>query len=722
MASRRDQYGAATTNGRMGVVPEGLVDDLRRGERDAFVRFYELFRRPIHDLVRRLTDGDAEAVTHEVFLSAYRQVLLHDGAVELRPLIYHTAIRACAAHPEGSEGRPTRRNDEASSPAPAATERLSAHFELALSALTVDHSLALLLHDVHGLRPDEMAHVLEVPEDAVNGLLFRAREEFRRAFREQSGDENRSSCRIAEQAAIGAVGRGLSADDRRKLREHAVYCRPCRKTMRTWEDRAVGLALFLPFAPLPESLNVVPVFGTPLAGYATGTKSAASPAAARSVGAAGAIGGLRRALRKTGALVTSKAAAYALALVCVAASAGVIAYVTQHDWTQIVRVREIVSGPVRVLPGRNEDTTPSVGTGARPANDSSSSAPAAGPSAQPATVAVTTVPAAAGSGGDSGMGGGETGGAAGGSTGGGNSPSGGGDPAGGGASGGETAGEDQPGGGGETADDDDPGGGGAPVDPATDTGPPGGSTTIPSTEPTTDEPPSVDPPSVDPPIVDPPSDDPPSEDPPGDDPPSDDPQSDDPPSDDPPSDDPPSDDPPSDDPPSDDPSSDDPPSDDPPSDDPPSVDPPIVDPPCDDPPCDDPRGKDPEDDPDGGRGEQDDGAPDDGGSGNWKDMQNDADHGTANDQSRSQDQTDEPRQNSSDACGGADGPSPGCSEPQQTAAVEPPQPAPAEQTQPPAGEQSSPPAADQSVEPAAVQDVPPTGDVQLEQPGGSQST
>ena len=42
--------------------------------------------------------GDAAAITHEVFVRAYRKILLHNGAIDLRPWVYGVALDTCREH------------------------------------------------------------------------------------------------------------------------------------------------------------------------------------------------------------------------------------------------------------------------------------------------------------------------------------------------------------------------------------------------------------------------------------------------------------------------------------------------------------------------------------------------------------------------------------------------------------------------------------------------
>ncbi len=309
----------------MPVHSDSLLQELRRGEREGFACYFELYRASVYDLARRMLQDDeaAAAATVEVFTRAYRDVLLHDDGAGLRALTCRATLQVCRERlvEEKTDGGAA---SAAATPAVAiAADRreetdLGRRFGQVLETLPFRFQAALLIHDVAGLRPGELAAVFGVTEEAAAALLFRAREEFRRAFEELSATRSTTRCRLAEQAAAGAVGRSLSADEVRRLDEHATYCRPCRRTMKEWGGRAIGLALFLEAAPLPPALETTPVFGSavPIAG---------------ALGAAAGYGLVRRALGQTGRILKSRAAAYALAAACLALSIGIVTQLPQGD-------------------------------------------------------------------------------------------------------------------------------------------------------------------------------------------------------------------------------------------------------------------------------------------------------------------------------------------------------------------------------------------------------
>ena len=126
--------------------PDALLRELRRGERDAFVRYFELFRSPVYGFTRRLLDDDAAAVaaTTETFAVVFRRAVLDEGAADLQALTYRCALDACVVRAEAG-GVPRRPASE--------TNR---RFEAALESLDLRRRAALLLHDV--ARPGRRRH------------------------------------------------------------------------------------------------------------------------------------------------------------------------------------------------------------------------------------------------------------------------------------------------------------------------------------------------------------------------------------------------------------------------------------------------------------------------------------------------------------------------------------------------------------------------------------
>lgn len=287
------------------------------------MRYFERFRAPVYAFVLPLLDDEAvaAAVTTETLTAAFRRAILDEDEADLEALTYRCAFNACVSRegarvatappappPLWAADRPparSRRKTADRAPAGAGNESL----RTALASLDLQRRAALLLHDLTGLSATRIALVFGMPGQSAATLLFRAREEFKAAFESGSPRAGRGRCRQADQALAMAVGTGMADDELRRLRDHAAYCGPCRRALRSWGSAPVGLAAVFPEAPLPQALAAPPIFGC-------GASEVAAPAPA------GVVVALRR-VRRT---VRGRAFAYVVAAACLALAAGVLAH------------------------------------------------------------------------------------------------------------------------------------------------------------------------------------------------------------------------------------------------------------------------------------------------------------------------------------------------------------------------------------------------------------
>ena len=297
---------------------DDLLHPLREGDRDAFVRYFRLFRASVYHFARRLLRDDAAAAdaTRDALTAAFRHAILDDEITDLEVLTFRCALDACEARPgpapaipEGERpGSPGAPRGIGGPEEDAARQR----FETALDALEPRQRAALLLHDLQGMDVARSAAVLRLGTEAAGALLFRAREEFREALHGPPGYGDGRKCRQAEEALAGAVGLGLDDDGLARLQRHAGYCRPCRKVMKTWTAAGVGLAAVLMPPPLPEALAAAPVFGD-VDGPVPGTGW-------------GRPGVLLLPLARVGRALKGRAAAWVVAAACLALAGGLVVH------------------------------------------------------------------------------------------------------------------------------------------------------------------------------------------------------------------------------------------------------------------------------------------------------------------------------------------------------------------------------------------------------------
>ncbi len=169
-----------------------LVARARDGDTRAFEALVCRYQRPVYRMALRMLGGgaDAEDVTQEVFVTAWRQLpgIREDAAI--RTWLYRAATNRClnllrAQRPS----RPLEAGAAASadrSPSPeerAETADALEALRAALDQLTPAQRSAWLLRQIEGLSYAEIADILQTTPQAVRGRLSRARAELAEAMK-----------------------------------------------------------------------------------------------------------------------------------------------------------------------------------------------------------------------------------------------------------------------------------------------------------------------------------------------------------------------------------------------------------------------------------------------------------------------------------------------------------------------------------------------------------
>ena len=183
-----------------------LVRGLRAGRRDAFERLYGEYHAPIYNLCARVLGDREEAkdVTQDVFIKAFHQLPATDAeSFGLRPWLYRVATNACF-----NQLRSRRHIDDGGDAGLAQAASGVDEFERAQTVALVERSLgemneryrtALVLKDLQGLPPEEIAEVMEVSRANADVLVHRARASFKTVFSRLAGSD------AAAPAALGLV-------------------------------------------------------------------------------------------------------------------------------------------------------------------------------------------------------------------------------------------------------------------------------------------------------------------------------------------------------------------------------------------------------------------------------------------------------------------------------------------------------------------------------------
>jgi RNA polymerase sigma-70 factor, ECF subfamily len=183
-----------------------LVRGLRAGRRDAFERLYSEYHAPIYNLCARVLGDREEAkdVTQDVFIKAFDQLPATDAeSFGLRPWLYRVAANACfnrlRSRRHLDDGGDTGLAQAASGVDEFERAQIVALVEQSLGEMNERYRTALVLKDLQGLPPEEIAEVMEVSRANADVLVHRARASFKTVFARLAGAD------AAAPAALGLV-------------------------------------------------------------------------------------------------------------------------------------------------------------------------------------------------------------------------------------------------------------------------------------------------------------------------------------------------------------------------------------------------------------------------------------------------------------------------------------------------------------------------------------
>ncbi|WP_028935112.1 RNA polymerase sigma factor [Pseudonocardia spinosispora] len=166
-----------------------LVVRAREGDLTAFEALVARYQKRIYQLALRMTRdrADAEDVTQEVFLTAWRRLPEIQQEAAFSGWLYTTATNRCLTllrkrrpitaldeqdtHGEPAWTAPLGQDPQRSAQTMAQLEALSE----ALGQLTAAQRAVWLLREAHGRSYDEIARTMDTTPDSVRGRLSRAR-------------------------------------------------------------------------------------------------------------------------------------------------------------------------------------------------------------------------------------------------------------------------------------------------------------------------------------------------------------------------------------------------------------------------------------------------------------------------------------------------------------------------------------------------------------------
>lgn len=176
-------------------VDQQLVERVQRGDKHAFDLLVSKYQRRLGRLISRFVRdaGEAEDVTQEAFIKAYRALPGFRGESAFYTWLYRIGINTAKNHLLSNKRRPPTStvfdSDDAESFDDAAllhevstpeNELMSKQVvdvvQASLQQLPEDLRSALTLREIEGLSYEEIAEVMNCPVGTVRSRIFRARE------------------------------------------------------------------------------------------------------------------------------------------------------------------------------------------------------------------------------------------------------------------------------------------------------------------------------------------------------------------------------------------------------------------------------------------------------------------------------------------------------------------------------------------------------------------
>ncbi len=156
-----------------------------------FERLYEAYRGRVYSTAYRMLSNraDAEDVTQDVFVKVFKKLKSFRGDSAVSTWIYRIAINACLDFRRRRRRRQTISIEEGIEvgSAPLSVVRL---IESALPNMAEGYRQVFVLHDIQGLKHEEIGKILGITEGASKSQLHRARAFLRRELAPYLGDRH----------------------------------------------------------------------------------------------------------------------------------------------------------------------------------------------------------------------------------------------------------------------------------------------------------------------------------------------------------------------------------------------------------------------------------------------------------------------------------------------------------------------------------------------------
>ena len=169
-----------------------LVAECIGGSNPAFETLMRKYYRPVYNVALRMLKEptDAEDIAQTVFIKAYEKLDTYNPRHQFFSWIYRIAINESI-----NASKKTKRLDEYESGVSAALketqvenvgqDELAEALDGAITLLTVDYRMVIVLRHYHDFTYEEMGEILDIPEKTVKSRLFTARQRLKEILEKQ---------------------------------------------------------------------------------------------------------------------------------------------------------------------------------------------------------------------------------------------------------------------------------------------------------------------------------------------------------------------------------------------------------------------------------------------------------------------------------------------------------------------------------------------------------
>src|SRR3954447_7228281 len=259
---------------------ERLVEQVRRGNEDAFEAIYDRHHRGVLAFCRHMlgSPDEAEDAVQQTYISAYDAMRADAREIRLKPWLYAIARNRCLSILRARREQPAELDDMATAGLSEEMQQRSDLRELLhdLHELPVDQRAALVLSEVGGLSHAEGGTVIGCEVAKVKSLVFQARSSLI-----ETRNARAIPCHeIREQLATASGG----VLRRGPLRRHLKQCEGCAEFRQAVTRQRKAMAALLPVVPTAALKQGA------LAAIGVGGGASAAAGGAAGSGIAGALG------------------------------------------------------------------------------------------------------------------------------------------------------------------------------------------------------------------------------------------------------------------------------------------------------------------------------------------------------------------------------------------------------------------------------------------------